>query len=209
MHVDGARLDINVTAPHRVQQLLARKHPSRAFQEMPQQAIFGWPQMQVAAATLDLMTGQVHFDIAIHQSLVVAWLRAAQHGAHAGHQFARTERLGDVIVGAGIQAAHPVAILTTRGQHDDGHVTGALIAADPPAHLDPRQRRQHPIQQDQVRRFLNNHQDRFFTVNRFGDSVALALKVVTKHGDQGRFVFDDQNMLVDIGHGSFSPLDLR
>ena len=172
---------------------------------MPQQAIFGRPKIQVAAATLDPMASQVHFDIAIDQSLVIAWLGTAQDGAHTGHQFARAERLGNVIVGSGIQTTHPVAIFAAGGQHDDRHVAGALIAADTPAHLDPGKRGQHPVEQDQVRRFLDHQQDRLLAVDRFGDPISLAFEVVAQHGHQRRLVFDDQNMRFGIGHGSLNP----
>ena len=45
--------------------------------------------------------------------------RPAQHRLHPQHQLARRERLGHVVVGAELQAEHPVGLLAERGQHDD------------------------------------------------------------------------------------------
>ena len=45
--------------------------------------------------------------------------RAAQQRAHAGDQLARAERLGQVVVGAQLQADDAVELLGARGQHQD------------------------------------------------------------------------------------------
>jgi hypothetical protein len=50
---------------------------------------------------------------------------AAQHGLQAGHQLARLEGLGQVVVGAEFQAHHAVHHLAARGEHDDGQVAAA------------------------------------------------------------------------------------
>ena len=65
----------------------------------------------------------------------------------ARHQLARGEGLGDIIVGAGLQAAHAILLLAARGQHDDRHIGGVGHAAQPAAHLDPGQALDHPVEQ--------------------------------------------------------------
>ena len=49
---------------------------------------------------------------------------AAQQRAHPGQQRLDVERLGDVVVGAGVQAAHRVLVLGPRGHHDHRQVAG-------------------------------------------------------------------------------------
>src|SRR5581483_10819548 len=44
-----------------------------------------------------------------------------QDGADAGHQLARVEGLGKIIVGAEFQADDAVDILAARREHDHGH----------------------------------------------------------------------------------------
>jgi len=58
---------------------------------------------------------------------VLAVVEHPQLGPHARQQFLGAERLGDVVVGAGIQAADDVALGIGTGQHDDGH-PAALLA---------------------------------------------------------------------------------
>src|SRR5262249_1511253 len=51
VYVHSALIDIDVAAPDAVEQLLARKHPARMFQEELQQAIFGRAEINRAART--------------------------------------------------------------------------------------------------------------------------------------------------------------
>ena len=56
--------------------------------------------------------------------------RAAQHRPHPQRQFARAERLGQVVVGAGLQPRDPVVLLAERGQQDHrNRVVAALSQA--------------------------------------------------------------------------------
>ena len=48
--------------------------------------------------------------------------RTAQHGADAGQQLARVERLGEIVVGAHLQPDDPVRVLADGGEHDDRQV---------------------------------------------------------------------------------------
>ena len=50
---------------------------------------------------------------------LLAGVRAAQHGADARQQLARTERLGEVVVGAQLQAHDAVGLLGAAGEDDD------------------------------------------------------------------------------------------
>ena len=63
---------------------------------------------------------------------------APQDRVDAQHQLARAEGLGDVVVGADLQADDPVLLAAERGEHDDGHVGGgAQPAARPPGRRSP------------------------------------------------------------------------
>ena len=63
---------------------------------------------------------------------------AAQYGADAGHQFARAEGFGDVVVDARGQPPHPVFLFAAGGEHDDGKMFGLRRAPELAAQLQAR-----------------------------------------------------------------------
>ena len=69
--------------------------------------------------------------------------------ADAGEQLAEPERLGEVVVGAGLQADHDVHLVGARGQHDQHHAGGG---AQPPADLHAVQVGQAEVEQGHVER---------------------------------------------------------
>ncbi len=59
-------------------------------------------------------------------------VHASQDGPDAGHQLARLEGLGDVVVGTHLQAGHAVDDVVASGEHDHGAVdaVGAQLSQD-------------------------------------------------------------------------------
>ena len=55
-----------------------------------------------------------------------------QRDAHAREQLAHRERLGDVVVGAGVERADLVLVLAARGEHHDRHLRSTRAAGAPP-----------------------------------------------------------------------------
>ena len=60
MHVDRARLDVDVAAPDRVQHFLAREDPAGMLHEKLQQAELGRPEMNRPSVALHAVRGEVH-----------------------------------------------------------------------------------------------------------------------------------------------------
>ena len=73
---------------------------------------------------------------------------AAQHGAHAGQQFADLEGLEDVVIGAGVQSGDAVVQGVAGG--DDEHRQGGGLAADAAQYLQAVAAGQAEVQQDEV-----------------------------------------------------------
>ena len=71
----------------------------------------------------------------------------AQHGAHAGDQLAQPVRLGDVVVGADLEADDRVDLGALGRDHDDRHLA---LLAQLAAHVDARDLRQHHVEQHEV-----------------------------------------------------------
>ena len=82
---------------------------------------------------------------------------AAQIRPNPGQQLARRERLGHVIVGAGVQADHLVGLLATRRQHDHRTVPEH---PQPPGDFDAVQVGQADVEQDEVRRVAASRVER-------------------------------------------------
>ncbi len=77
---------------------------------------------------------------------------AAQQRADARQQFGDRERLDDIVVGAGGEAADALAFLAARGQHDDRQLPWSRAGAQAPAELDAGQARQHPVEDHEIGR---------------------------------------------------------
>ncbi len=60
--------------------------------------------------------------------LVVA--AAAGHGSEAGEELVHAERLGHVVVGAGVEGLDLVEAVGAAGEHEDGYVGPAAEAGD-------------------------------------------------------------------------------
>ena len=74
--------------------------------------------------------------------------RAAQQRAHARQNFLEVERLGDIIVGAGIETLHLVAPAVARGENEHRH--GAAGAPPSLQHRDAVHLRQADVEDDGV-----------------------------------------------------------
>ena len=72
---------------------------------------------------------------------------AAQDDVHPRDQFARAERLGDVVVAADLEAKHAVDLVVARRQKQDRHVGGL---AHFPADVEPVEFGHADIENDQV-----------------------------------------------------------
>ena len=193
MHIDRAQLDMDVVAPDGVEQFLAREHAARVAQEEFQQPEFRGTQMDPAAIAGHAVGGEIHFNIVESELAFFGHgAGAAQQRANAGQQGIDAEGFGDIIVRAGVERAHGVAILGARGQHDHGHVARGWLAPDLAADLDAGQRRQHPVQQHDIGLLFLDQIQRFLAVGGLGHAVALLFEIITQHGDKRGFVFDHE-----------------
>ena len=102
---------------------------------------------------------------------VVVGLGAAQQRAHPGQQFFQRERLGQIVVGAGIEAGDPLGHRVAGGEHQDGQVVAG--AAELTAHLEAVQPRHHHVEHDRVGPIVGDQIERFDAVLGQRDGVAV------------------------------------
>ena len=125
-------------------------------------------------------------------------LLASQQRLDAGRQHPRTERLGDVIVGAAVQPRHHVALFPLGRQHDDRNVAGLGIALEPAADLEAVHRGQHPVEHDQVGRLFPRGFERFLAGAHALHAVTVLGELVTHQFQQILLVVNHEDLVT--GH---------
>ena len=123
---------------------------------------------------------------------ILALLVLAQLGAHAGKQNAKSERLGDVIVGARFEAQNGVGVAVGGSQHDDRHlVAGAPYDLAQLAAVDVGQA---DVEQHQVVAMCLDPFERRAAVSGLGDHELLVqLQLLGERLAQRIVVVDDQD----------------
>ena len=114
---------------------------------------------------------------------------ATQHGLHARDDLARAERLGDVVVGADLEADEPVDLVGARRHEDDGDALGL----EAPRQLEAVDTRQHDVDQCEVDAVLGGRRDRGGAVGCRDGRVAVGAQVLGEHRDDLLVVVDHEN----------------
>src|SRR5690606_9987675 len=124
-------------------------------------------------------------------------LGAAQDGFDPGHQLGHVERLGDVVVGAELEAPDAVFRQTTSRQEDDGRVAGGGMAADAMQSGQSIHPRHHDVEEYQVRRLVDRLLESFLAVEGGGDVIPLQLQVHANDLEDVGIVVGNQDL---FGH---------
>ena len=133
-------------------------------------------------------------------------LRAAQQRAEPGEQLLQRERLGKVVVGAGVEAGHPIGCLGPRREHQDREPV--LLAAQHPAGGQAVDDRHHHVENDDVGRVGAKGLQRLGAVGDRDDRVALEREGTGQRFAHGALVFGNKNRVLTAGFllvPSFSP----
>ena len=133
--VDRARAAGVAVAPDVGQQHVARQHAAAVQQEIFEQQELLRRQRHVAGRSTRRCGARGRRRSARRSwsrpSGAVTAARAAQQRAHARHELVGAERLGEVVVGAELEADDALRLLGARGEHDDGDRGGLLVARAP------------------------------------------------------------------------------
>ncbi len=122
--------------------------------------------------------------------------RTAKMGAHAGEELLNAERLGDVVVGAGIEGLHFGVLLIAHGEDEDGC---AGFAANRAGEINAGHAGHHQVGDDEVGVPFFKETEGFLGIVGGAD-------VVTLRGERGAQDACDLNFVVHhedaFGHGS-------
>ena len=115
----------------------------------------------------------------------------AEHGLDPGEQLLPAERLGDVVVGARLEAAHLLQLGRPGGQHRHRHVGKVADALE---RLPTIQLGHRDVQEDGVRRRRVERPQRILAVGGLGHLVALTLQELANEAADVRVVVDNEHV---------------
>ena len=116
---------------------------------------------------------------------------AAQQRPQPGQQLLQRERLGQVVVGAGVEALDPVADGVAGGEHQDGYVVAG--GAQRAGGLDAVEPRHHHVHDDHVGRRPRRSRQRLGAVGGQGHVVPVELQRPAQRLAHGPVVVDDED----------------
>ena len=113
--------------------------------------------------------------------------------AHARDQRHVRYRLGEEIVGAGLEPLDPVGRLIQRRDHHHRHVVGGEAGLQAPAHFEAVHVGHHHVEQDDVAVGALADRQRLVTAHRGDDVEILGREPRLQQLDVGRHIIDDEN----------------
>src|SRR5919108_1335424 len=196
VHVHGLPVAGELVAPYVLEQRVARVHASRVGQEVGEHVELARRELYVLLAHDDAPGGAVDAEVAdcvaLRNRLGLGGIRcrAAHDGVDPRQHLAHRERLGDVVVGAQLEADDLVDLGVFGRDHDDRH---AARLAQRPAEVEPAHSGQHQVEQDQVRSRGPSGAQAGGAVGRLVDGKAGGDEVVLQHLADAFVVLDDED----------------
>ena len=176
VHVDRAGVAVGAVAPDAREEHVARPHAPGAGRQGDEDLELDVGRLHRRAAHLDGALGGVDAQLVDLERLLAGarlapgHARAPQRRLHPRAELAQREGLGDVVVGAQLEAEDLVDLLGLGREHDDRH-RGARAHA--PAHLEAVQAREHDVEHDEVEGRLAEAGERLAAVGGLHDLVAV------------------------------------
>src|SRR5277367_1134949 len=146
--VDGTGSNEAGVTPDGVEEMVAAEDPSRVPGEVVEQAELGGRGGDEFPVDPKLHGAGIDFDILeLEDGRRAGPFEAAQHSFYPRYQFAGPEGLGDVVIGAHIEAVDAVIFRGAGGQKDNGHDAESGVLAKPPAEVQAVAAGDHDVEQ--------------------------------------------------------------
>ena len=201
--IDEARVAQVVVAPDPLEQLLTAEHLAPVAGERQQQLELRGREAQIAAVAAGLKAGRVDLDAPGRKRGRLRLARSPpQDGPNTRDQLGHLERLRDVVVRAELEPDHHVDGLRPRRQHHDGHTARTAQLAE---HLEPVDRRQHHVEQDDVVGRPPELGERLPPVADACDPHPRLAQADADHLPDGGVVLDQEHPLVHAAQGYLGP----
>ena len=177
-------------APDPVHDHVVAEHLLRVADEQLEQGELDLREAEFGVAPADRPGGEVEGQVGVAEH-VAGRLRAAQQRVHPGHQLAQRERLDQVVVGARVQARHPVIDRVPGGEHQDRRAVPSV--AQGAAGAEPVEHRHEHVEDDQVDRRPGDRFQRFRPVDRRRDLIAGVAEGTAERVAHVRVIVYDQH----------------
>ncbi len=161
--------------------------PDQHFEQLP----LGGGQPHVGAIALDALGGEVDGEILADDHRLIGCGRSTAHRyPKPGEQLPHAKRLRHVVVGAGVERGHLLALLTPGRQHDDGHRGPAAHAAD---HVGAIHVRQAKIEDQHVGPVPGDSRQARLTVGRGAHLVLVRGEVDPQRAQDRLLIVNDEH----------------
>jgi NAD(P)H-hydrate repair Nnr-like enzyme with NAD(P)H-hydrate epimerase domain len=188
--LDRVAVAIEVLRVQVLGELAARDHRPRAVHQVGEQAELMARQRHGLAVHAHAATARVERQPTVLQQWRRQALRAPDQRAHAGQQFLHVERLGQVVVGPGIDAGDLFVPAVARGEDEHRHRAACL--APLPQHREAIEQRQSRVEHHGVVGLGQAQVQRVAAIAGLVDRVAGLGQAGTQRRAQRRFVLDEQ-----------------
>ena len=149
--VDIDRTGSNVlgVAPNGIEELIAGEYAPGVANKPIKQAKLGGSGGNAGTTNTQDHGSAVDFEVAdAGDTRNQGRIEAAENGFHPSYQLSRTERLGDVVIGAEFQAENAIGLAGPGGQENDRSRGGMGVTANAAAKIEAITPGNHDIQQE-------------------------------------------------------------
>jgi hypothetical protein len=193
--VEGVFLDIFRLLPYGVENGLAGGDAAFLAHEEFEQTKFGGGEMDFASSAEDATLGDFHGQVADAQGMSARLEDATLEGADTGEQDGEGERLGYVVVGAGIKTFDDVGDGVAGSEHQNGEVL--LNFSEAARYLNAVDAGEHDVEENEIELRVVDQGKRGETVVSEAYGVIVFFEAAAKHLGHALFVFDYKDFHVN------------
>ena len=180
-----------LVVPGVLEQLEAREHAARPAHERLEQRELLRRELDLGVAAPDAPRGRVEAQVADREHRRPLGRAAPGERPQPGEQLGERERLRQVVVGAGVEAADAILDRVARGQHQ--HRRPDAVRAQPAADLDAVHAGEHQVEHDRVVLGRARHPQRVFAGAGDVGGVRLLDEPAPQQRRELGLVLDDQH----------------